>query len=330
MRAAVIGCGKIGSEFSDDPRVKGIYSHAGAYAASSRIELAAVCDADPLRSERCARRWNLRKGYTDVAELMAEEKPEIVSVCTPDDTHVEILQRVLASPYVKGILAEKPLAMTASDGAEIASAAAAKGVVLALNYIRRYAAGHRAIKSLLASDAMGDIQSVAGLYSGGLLHNGSHWLDASRWLVGEIVAVQSFPRDHPCSPGDFSADVRLEFASGATGFLQACRSDAFGIFEFDIIGMSGRVRFVDSGHLIHTFSVGDSPYYSGYRALLRRDELPGGVENVMVNAVEDLVTCVADGGVPQCSGSDGVAALRVVEAIRRSALRGGRVEVLVS
>lgn len=324
-RAAVIGCGKIGSAFADDPRVRGVYSHAGAFAASSRVCLIAVCDADDARAKSCARRWGLADSYTDVVRLLGEARPEIVSICTPDATHASVLRSVLAADSVKGVLAEKPLTTRVTEAEEIVSMAANAGVALAVNYIRRYASSHTHIREAIAGGALGAIQSVNGLYSGGLVHNGTHWFDLVRWLIGEIVTVQGFPSAE--MDADPSPDVRLEFAMGAKGYLHGCRREAFGVFETDIVGTVGRIRIVDSGHRIETYTVGDNPNYTGYRALLRVSDESDGVGDALVNAVEDLVDCIAADRTPRCSGADAVAALRVAEAARASVEAGRALRV---
>lgn len=324
LRTAVIGCGKIGSEFADDPRVKGIYSHAGAYAASSRARLVAVCDVDGARAQRCATRWSLPHAYTDVRQMLAQEQPDIVSVCTPDATHAEVLQAVIACGAARGILAEKPLAASANDAAALVASAAAAGKKLAVNYIRRYAPGHCRVRDRLAGLEFGPVQSVCGLYSGGLIHNGSHWLDLVRWLVGDIAAVQAF------AAGDDRAtpDLRIVFANGVQGFLQGCGRDGeYSAFELDIVCSEGRLRLVDSGHTIEIYRAGDNPHYSGYRALLPAGSESGGIANALSVAVEDLIDCVLENREPRCTGEDGVAALRVAEAALASLQLGHAVSV---
>jgi predicted dehydrogenase len=318
----VIGCGRIGSEFADDPRVRGVYTHAGAYAAVKRVELAGVCDVDRARAEQAARRWSVARSFTDVQRLLDDVRPEVVSVCTPDATHADVLRTVLAAPSVRGVLAEKPLAASAAEANELVEHAGARGVVLAVNYVRRYATGHRNVKEALARRAIGDVLGVSGMYSGGLVHNGSHWLDLARWLIGDIVTVQAHGKD---AVADGNPDVTLELAGGVTAFLRGCRDAAFSAFEADILGTRGRIRLVESGHRIERYGVGDSPYYTGYRVLVADGVEAGGIEDALTAAVEDLLDSVANGRTPQCTGRDGVAALAAAEAAFRS-LETGRPE----
>src|SRR5438132_5288286 len=112
-RTALIGCGKIASAFADDPGFAsaGVCTHAQAYAACEQTQLVAVCDSDVAKLERCGRRWDVAARYRDAGRLLEEQHAEIVSVCTPDATHYELVRVALLAPGVQAVLAEKPLAL---------------------------------------------------------------------------------------------------------------------------------------------------------------------------------------------------------------------------
>ena len=72
-KTAVIGCGRIGSEFDDDPKRDYIASHAGAYSSIEESILMAVCDKDENKMKKCADRWNVPKRYQDHKRMLEEE-----------------------------------------------------------------------------------------------------------------------------------------------------------------------------------------------------------------------------------------------------------------
>src|SRR5688572_28809713 len=117
--AALIGCGNIGSQYADDPLIKGVYTHAGAYVACPDTELVAVCDMDVVKAKACAEKWAIPSAYTDISSMLREQRPQIVSVCTPDDTHAAVIEQILTSDGVLPILAEKPLAMDVSKATDL-------------------------------------------------------------------------------------------------------------------------------------------------------------------------------------------------------------------
>jgi predicted dehydrogenase len=327
LRAALIGCGKIGSEFADDPRIAGIYTHAAAWCACPGVDLVAVCDTDAERARRCAERWQVSEWYVDAAEMLERVRPDLVSICTPDSTHANTISLTLNTPAVRGILAEKPLATTLVDARALAERAAALGVVIAVNYSRRYAAGHRELARRVRDGLLGELRHVRGCFTNGTIHNGTHWFDWARMFAGEVASARGY--DVLCEGGaDPSLDARLEFANGAVGELAALDQCHFSLFEIDLVGSAGRMRLFDSGHCYRIDRVGDSTRYSGYRTLLESEGGEADMRDTILNAADDLVDAIRHGRQPICTVQDALATLSVAEAVRSSAAAGGCVTVV--
>jgi predicted dehydrogenase len=297
LRAAVVGCGAFGGQ------------HAAAYAACAATELAAVWDVDRARAEACGARWGAPV-RDDLAGV------DLVSVCTPDPTHAELVERALTAPGVRAVLAEKPLALDAGSARRLAALARERGVVLAVNHSRRFA------PALREPLDVGELQYVGGVYVKGLLHNGTHWLDLLRMLAGEPLSARG--RDRLGEGGsDPTLDAELTLPGGAVARLTGLDTRRFTAFEMDLVGTTGRVRLSDSAHVAERFRVGDDPRHPGYRVLLpagRADDL---LRDVLPLAVADLARCAQTGAEPLCSGEDGAAAVALAEAIRASAAAGG-------
>jgi predicted dehydrogenase len=253
--------------------------------------------------------------------MLAETEPDIVSVCTPDETHFEVIRTIIESSSVKAIFAEKPLATNLKDAENVVSLASERGVILAVNYIRRYAKKIVELQGFINAESFGGIQAINGYYTKGTFHNGTHWFDLARLLIGEIKRVKGFDIRKETND-DPSLDAVLEFPEGVFGYVHACDSQKFSIFEMDIIGNNGRICIKESGQTIEISHVGENPYYSGYNSLLLSDVYTNSMQNTLLNAVEDLVLCLETGKLPDCSGNDGVAAIRIAGAIRQSALSG--------
>jgi predicted dehydrogenase len=313
VRAAVIGCGAIGASTADTHPDVGVLTHAAAYAACPDTELVAVCDTDPQRARAAAERWGAAP-HTDPAKLRG---CELISVCTPDATHADLVELALDAPGVRAILAEKPLALDAAAARALAARARERAVVLAVNYTRRFAPLFRSLRG-----RVGPLQHVSGVYVKGLFHNGTHWLDLLRLLAGEPVAVRGWDRLGEGGP-DPSLDAELTLANGAGARLAALDTRRFTAFEMDLVGEHGRVRIAESGHVVEVAEIGNDPRHPGYRVLRPAGTTVGGLRDGALHAVADLVRCVRDGGDPACTGEDGAAALALAEAIRGSAARGG-------
>jgi predicted dehydrogenase len=316
--AAVIGCGKIGSEYSEDPLISGIYSHAEAYSVSPDIELAAVCDTDDKKRKKCQERWGVPSGFSDYHEMMDTIGPDIVSICTPDHTHFALISSLLRETDVRAIIAEKPLASTIRDAKKIVSQAQKNGVVLAVNYPRRYADNHLAVRNRILQNYLGTIQHVSGRYTKGIKHNGTHWFDMARLFIGEISSVRGVNRLGETTD-DPTLDAYMDFACGANGFLHGCDENAFSIFEIDIMGTCGRIQVVDQGNTVNYYCLTDDPNYSGYKALLLEKTDRTGLGDVLLHTVNDVVSCLDKGTEPLCSGEDGILALALSHSTIASA-----------
>lgn len=326
-RAAVIGCGKIGSELSVDPFLKGdVFTHAEAYTRCDKTELVALCDSDRLKLDAAAKLWGTPTTYLSAEDLMGKEKLDVVSICTPTATHGEVLLSVLDSQNPpRAILCEKPLGMTLAESEMMATLAAKKNVLLATVYMRRYANNFRALKKFLDEGGIGKLQTVTGIYIKGTFHNGTHWFDMLRYLCGEVEMVSGLDnlgetRDDP------TLDVALRLTSGVFATLRAADHTAYTVFEMELFGTGGRVRIVDSGFEIEVYKPMPSERYAGYTELQRVPMDFGDRRNLMLHAVEDIVECLDTGKPPLCTASDGVEAARIADAATRSP-NGGIVRI---
>ncbi len=326
VRAAVIGCGWIGSGFADDPLLAGdVYTHAEAYVRSPATELVAVCDHDADVAKSCGERWNV-ESFTNINDLLSSAEPAVVSVCTPDATHHAVARDVLKFPSVRAILCEKPIATTLELelGEKLVRSARESGKLIAVAYVRRYAENIRAVCHLLNEDGLGPIRAVSGWYGKGVLHNGSHWFDLLRMLAGDVEWIEAVDRLGQSNP-DPSLDVTLGLASGAVATLRATDSEAYTLFEMDLMAERGRITIRESGHSVTLYRAQASRRYSGYTELVPDSHEFGDMRNTMLHAVDDLADALSTERQPLCTGEDGLAALRIAMAARKSATTGQRI-----
>ncbi|MSQ13343.1 MAG: Gfo/Idh/MocA family oxidoreductase [Dehalococcoidia bacterium] len=318
LRAAVIGCGNIGSRRSENKKMPGVLSHAEAYRACEDTQLVAFADANQDALERAGNLWNVKQLYRDPATLFRTEHLDMVSICTPDATHAEVL-RLAIDAGIPAVLCEKPLGMTHQEASSLAAQAEARGIVLAVNYQRRYDPMHRRVREAIQAGEIGQVRHVSAWYTKGIVHNGTHLLDTLRFLCGEIVRAEGLnPRPDPS--GDSTPDAVLTFAGGFTGFVHGCSAEAFAVFEIDVIGSHGRVRLVDEGHVLEFYVMGDSRYYPGYRQLVRAPFEPSeGLRDPLLHPVEDTVRALRTGARPACTAADAVRALELAQEIAHTA-----------
>jgi predicted dehydrogenase len=87
------------------------------------------------------------------------------------------------------------------------------------------------------------------------------------------------------------------------------------------------VRIVEPAGQFVISRIVESQIFAGYRVFGEEEILPARNSDTVLHAVEDLVHCVKTGGVPSCSGEDGVLAVRVAQAVRDSVLKGRKISL---
>lgn len=322
LRAAVIGCGWIGGGGAG---VDGLYTHAGAYAALDGVRLVAGCDPDAERRRAFANRWKVERVTASVDELVNGGNLDLVSVCTPDGSHAEIVARLAEVRAARAIICEKPLAGDTAAARRLVALCRQRGVSLYVNYQRRWDPAHRAVRDWIATGECGRVQAVHGYYVRGLLHNGAAWLNLLRMLIGEIVAVRALPGVEELAD-DPTLGAWLELANGAAATLHGLSGGDYSLFELDVMGTRGRVVLADAGRDIRRYRVEDDTDFPGFRRLAMDAPVAGhGSTEALARLVRAAIDDLVRGITTTESAEDALRDLEIVESIRASAAAGGTV-----
>ena len=317
LKAGIIGLGNIGSLFDEDLKRKEVWSHVGAYLASPKVAIVAGAEPDITRLNRFAQRCPQAKPYQDYREMLKDNRLDMVSICSPTDTHFEILSRAVEAE-VKAIFCEKPVASRVEDAHQMVDICQAEGVILAVNYTRRWDQNYRQVKEYIDQGKIGEIRSIIGNYSDKVFMMGTHLVDMLRFFGGEVDWVigegGNLDADDPGISG------LLLFKNGAKGFLTCNGKRENLVFEIDVLGTEGKIRIVENGYRTEFFRFEESNRYSGYQEL-KRQPMPKSKagKNPLVSGVEDIIECIEKGGEPACTGKDGLKALEIAVALYTSA-----------
>lgn len=65
-------------------------AHLPGFRECDRMDLVAICDVVKDRAEAAARKFGVRKVYSDPRQLIADPEIQMVDVCTPTDTHLDL------------------------------------------------------------------------------------------------------------------------------------------------------------------------------------------------------------------------------------------------
>jgi predicted dehydrogenase len=341
-RAAIIGTGRIGSTYDDevvdrhdpasyrgDLRHCGLYTvlpvnHAGAYATTPGFSLVAAANRGEGKLRAFGERWGVRALYTDFRELLRQERPDVVSVCTQSAEKAEVVVGA-AGAGVRAIIVEKALATSMAEADAMLAACERHGATLVVNHPNRFSQVNRRAKELIDGGAIGTLGSVAGYASSGMLHVGTHTFDILRYWAGDVVEVDArIPNYAP--DRDLAASGMLRFASGVVGFFDHAHGVQTGYEARGTVGSLTTSSLVGDGWLRRM-----SPFFPEgarkYPYRLAVEPLEGGPHDMSPTQrlLSELHATLTSGAPFVSTGRDGAAALELGIACHVSHLAGGRI-----
>ena len=120
-----------------------------------------VCIASRNRTTagEVAAQHNIPTVHATVDDLLKDESVEVLDVAVPPADQPDLIRRAveIGKGRLRGILAQKPLALTVADARDLVARCEAAGVVLAVNQNMRYDQSVRAAKDILNRGWLGEI-----------------------------------------------------------------------------------------------------------------------------------------------------------------------------
>jgi predicted dehydrogenase len=287
--------------------------------------------------------------------MLADPELDAVILAVADQYHVSAARQAIAAG--KHVLVEKPLGATTEECLPLCDEVHAGGLVLQVGTMRRFDPAIAFARDFVR-DEIGELVALKAWYCDSayryemtdtlqpvprrsaqarnppgdpkadrrrylMLGHGSHLIDTARFLAGrEIVSVRA---DLAERGGAYCWLVAVEFAGGAIGHLDLTIPVRMDWFEgFQIYGERGSVvarsfqPWYKRAAEVECFSAADRRYHRplGEDAHFWRRQVEGFADTILT-------------GAPQLGADvdDGLAAMRVMDAIERSAQSGERVAV---
>jgi predicted dehydrogenase len=196
LRAAVIGTGFVGPFHVDAIRRAG-------YAA-----VAWLVGSNPERTRARAAALGVPGATNDPDEVFRDADVDVVHVCTPNDSHVDLAERALRAG--KHVVVEKPLALNSADARGLQALAAERGLHGAVAFTYRGYPMVRKAQQLVADGAIGSLRLVHGAYlqdwlstdvdynwrlepaagrSRAVADIGSHWFNTAEYVSGDRITA---------------------------------------------------------------------------------------------------------------------------------------------
>jgi predicted dehydrogenase len=192
----------------------------------------AIASRIKSKAEDVAERWGIARTHDDPQALIEDSDVDILDIAYPPDQQPALIRQALRKRHIKGILAQKPLALDFDAAKAVVAEAKAAGKMLSVNQNMRFDQAMRVLKQILDRGDLGEPviatiemraiphwQSFLAAYDRLTLANMSiHHLDVLRYLLGDPIDIFTAARPDPRTTFAHRDGVcvsTLRFPSGA-------------------------------------------------------------------------------------------------------------------
>ncbi len=304
---------------------------------SPLCRVAAIASRDKAAAERAAKALGIPKAYGSYEELIAD--PTIEAVYNPLPNHLHVPWSIKAAEAGKHVLCEKPVALDAAEAERLLAARDRTGKLITEAFMVRAHPQWRRARDLVRQGRIGDLRAIQGFFSyhltdpanvrnqadiggGGLYDIGVYPTVTARFISGEEPrrVVGLVERD-PVMRIDRLASAILDFPFGQASFT--CATQLVPFQRMQIFGTQGRIEieipfnappdrpcriFVDDGSELGGGSAVPEAF-----DICNQYTLQGTL----------FSEAVRTGGKTEFPLEDAVRNMRVIDAIFRSAAKGG-------
>ena len=334
-------------------------AHLEAYRNVPDAEIVAICDINPKRLAKTADRFGIERRYPDVASMLAANPDlDAADVCVWNCNHASCAIEALNAGL--HVLCEKPMAYSAKEAEEMQAAAERNGKLLMIGFVLRFSDDAKIALDFIDKGYLGDIYYSKAQYvrrhgnpggwfgdksrSGGgpIIDLGVHVIDLTRYLMGNpkpvsVYAVASerlgdrkylktgpgwvpedASEDDVCTVEDF-ATALIRYDNGACTFLET---------SYDINGedIAKRQLFGTKGGMDLSNGVKIYTTVNDYMADIdvKTANFKGG-KDMFTAEMAHFVDCIKNGTECRAKAEDGIAVMKILDAIYESARTGHEV-----
>jgi predicted dehydrogenase len=319
--------------------------HLKAYAEAG-FNVAGITSKTPEIAREVANLRSIPQVYETLGEMLEEPAIEILDIAVPPDQQLEVVrQAVRWGRHLKGILAQKPLAVNYTDAAEIVQLCKDRNLPLAVNQNMRYDQSIRALKTLLTRGYLGkpvlatiEMRAVPHwqrwlqeYHRLTLLNMSIHHIDSFRYLFGEpesiFVSARKDPRTHFAHDDgiclyilEYADDLRAAAWDDVWAGPRNDRDDMNPYIRWRVEGLEGLAEgtlgwpnYPNRSPSTLTFTTAAQPgvwITPRWRGVWFPDAFQG--------PMADLMTAIASNTQPATDGEDNLGTMAIIEAGYRS------------
>ena len=318
VRFGLLGAGRIGKV------------HAKAVASNPDAELMAVTDAVAQAALDIARAYAAE--VRTMEEIEAADDIDAVVICTPTDTHADLVERFARAG--KAVFCEKPIDLDVRRVEACLRVVADTGATLMVGFNRRFDPHFMAVKQAIDDGAVGTVEMVSITSrdpgppsieyigrSGGIFRDMTiHDFDMARFLLGEepslVSAHASVLVDKAIgTAGDHdSASVILSTASGKQCVISNSRRATYGYDQrIEVHGSDGMVAAENQRPV--SIELANA---RGYTRPPLHDFFMTRYTQAYANEIASFITALTEKRAASPSGQDGLMALKLADAAVQS------------
>ncbi|MBK8652471.1 MAG: Gfo/Idh/MocA family oxidoreductase [Haliscomenobacter sp.] len=252
--------------------------HLEAWTRLPEAKVTAICEPDRVKAEQACRKFNIPKAYTRLDDALAKEKPDIVDIITPPETHYALC--IQAMNQGAHVICQKPVSPDLKEAIEMVQWAERTKVRFLVHENFRFQPWYRKTRQLLDEGVLGKrvhtlefrLRTGDGWAPDAYLsrqpyfrkmprllvyETGIHFIDTFRFLLGEVEEVYARLRKlNPAIAGEDCGIVTFQFGNGSQGVWDANRfnesnaaNPRYTFGEMWLEGEKGRLRMDHDGQL---------------------------------------------------------------------------------
>ncbi len=310
-----------------------------AFAHAKNSELVALITGDPKKGKKLAGKYGAPAFHYDHFEqAVADEGIEAVFVALPNTQHRPFTERAARAGV--HVLCEKPMATTEKDCRAMIAACEKAGVRLMIAYRLHFAPAHLQAIALARSGKLGELRYFSSIFGmqvkadnirtdpkdgGGPLRDlGVYCINAARYLFGDEpvevrASTMSKRGDKRFARVEEMASALLHFPGERVAQF-TCSFGSGNVASLELVGTKGMLRIEPAyeyvGELKWSLTLGDKKTEKTF---------PAGDQ--FAPELIHFSDCVREGKRPEPDGYEGLADVRIVEAIYQSARTGRAVKL---
>jgi len=342
LKYAIIGCGRISP------------NHIAA-AVENKLDIVALCDIKESKMDDLAEKFklsqNIRK-YTDYKEMLKNENPEIVAICTESGKHGQIALDCLDEGA--NLIIEKPIALSLEEADAIINKAKEKKLKVSACHQNRFNKSVQKIREAVEANRFGKLlhgtahirwnrddnyykqASWRGTWEqdgGALMNQCIHNIDLLRWMMGDEITEIVGMTDNMIHKEVEAEDLGLaliKFKNGSYGVIEGTTNIYPQNLEetLYIFGEKGTVKAGGkSVNLIEEWQFGDN-LDDPEEVKEKYHENPPNVYGFGHNPLyADVIDAIKNNRDPYVTAKDGRNALELVLAIYKSSAEGKSIKL---